>query len=141
MTAPSKDFGSPGNRDVDLDPAVFYVCQRCTNCCKWPGDVRIEEDEIAPIAAFLGLSEAEFIRQYTRLRSNRRGLSLVEKQNHECVMLDGNACRIHPVKPAQCAGFPNKWNFPGWRGVCEAVPVAALTGPPPSPAHPKKADR
>ena len=41
-------------------------------------------------------------------------------------MLDGNACRIHPVKPAQCAGFPNKWNFPGWRQVCEAVPVAVI---------------
>ena len=26
---PSKDFGSPGNRDVVLDPGVFYVCQRC----------------------------------------------------------------------------------------------------------------
>jgi uncharacterized protein len=38
-------------------------------------------------------------------------------------MLDGSACRIHPVKPGQCAGFPNKWNFPGWRDVCEAVPV------------------
>ncbi|MCU0777555.1 MAG: YkgJ family cysteine cluster protein [Akkermansiaceae bacterium] len=126
MAAPSGDFGSPGNRDVVLEPAVHYVCQRCTNCCKWPGDVRVEEDEIAPIAAFLGLSEAEFIGQYTRLRSNRMGLSLIEKQNHECVMLDGNACRIHPVKPAQCAGFPNKWNFPGWREVCEAVPVAAL---------------
>jgi len=123
MVEPSKDFGSPGNRDVVLDPAVFYVCQRCTNCCKWPGDVRIEENEIAPIAAFLGLNEAEFIRKFIRLRTNRRGLSLIEKDNHECIMLDGKACRIHPVKPGQCAGFPNKWNFPGWRDVCEAVAV------------------
>jgi Fe-S-cluster containining protein len=123
MVGPSKDFGSPGNRDVMLDPSVFYVCQRCTNCCKWPGDVRIGENEITPIAAFLGLGEAEFVRQYTRLRANRRGLSLIEKDNHECIMLDGNACRIHPVKPEQCAGFPNKWNFPGWRNVCEAIAV------------------
>jgi uncharacterized protein len=130
MTAPSKDFGSPGNRHVVLDPSVSYVCQRCTNCCKWPGDVRIEEDEIAPIAGFLGLTEVEFIRQFTRLRSNRQGLSLIEKENHECVMLDDKACRIHPVKPAQCAGFPNQWNFPGWRQVCEAVPMKVINPKP-----------
>jgi hypothetical protein len=122
---PTRDFGSTANRSVDLDPSVFYVCQRCTNCCRWPGDVRIEEDEIARIAGFLGMGEAEFIRDFTRLRSNRQGLSLIEKPSHECIMLDGNACRIHPVKPVQCAGFPNKWNFPGWREVCEALPVPA----------------
>ncbi|MCP5548751.1 MAG: YkgJ family cysteine cluster protein [Akkermansiaceae bacterium] len=120
---PSKDFGSPGNRDVVLDPGVFYVCQRCNACCKWPGDVRIEDDEIAPIAAHLGLAEDEFIQRYTRLRTNRTGLSLIERENHECVMLENGGCRIHDVKPEQCRGFPNKWNFPDWRDVCEAVPV------------------
>lgn len=116
-------YGSPGNPGQVLDPSVFYVCQRCGNCCKWPGDVRIEEDEVAPIAAHLGLEEGAFLERYTRLRTNRAGLSLIEKENHECIMLDGNACRIHAVKPAQCRGFPNLWNFPGWRDVCEAVPV------------------
>ena len=115
--------GSPGNRDRLLDPENFYVCQRCTACCKWPGDVRIEEDEIAPIARFLEMAEDEFIATYTRLRTNRNGLSLIEKENHECVMLENGGCRIHPVKPEQCRGFPNKWNFPGWRDVCEARPI------------------
>ena len=116
--------GSPGNRATVLEPGVHYVCQRCTNCCRWPGDVRLEDDEIPRIAAFLGMGEAEFIDRHTRLRTNRQGLSLREKENHECVMLDGGSCRIHPVKPAQCAGFPNTWNFPGWQNVCEAIPVA-----------------
>lgn len=118
-----ESFGSPGNRSVVLDPDVTYVCQRCTACCKWPGDVRIEEDEIAPIAAHLGLSEDEFIERYTRLRTNRQGLSILEKENHECIMLEDNRCVIHPVKPEQCRGFPNKWNFPGWQQVCEAKAV------------------
>ncbi len=115
--------GSPGNDHTVLEPDVNYVCQRCTACCKWPGDVRIEEGEIAEIAKFLGISESEFLAVYTRLRTNRQGLSLLEKDNHECVMLEGGGCRIHPVKPAQCAGFPNRWNFPGWKDLCEAVPV------------------
>lgn len=125
MNGPSREpsHGSPGNRDVLLDPEVYYVCQRCTACCKWPGDVRIEEGEIAPIAAHLGVSEDEFIARYTRLRTNRMGLSLIEKENHECIMLEDGGCRIHPVKPSQCAGFPNKWNFEGWRDVCEAKPL------------------
>ncbi len=116
-------YGSPGNDHTVLDPNVNYVCQRCTACCKWPGDVRIEENEIAVISKFLEMDEADFISTYTRLRTNRQGLSLLEKPNHECVMLEDGGCLIHPVKPAQCAGFPNKWNFPGWRDVCEATPV------------------
>ena len=128
MRLAAGDFGSPGNREVILEPGVHYVCQRCTACCRWPGDVRLEEDEIGPIAAHLEISEAEFIERYTRLRTNRQGLSLVEKENHECIMLDGADCRIHPVKPAQCRGFPNKWNFPGWKQVCEAVPVMSRMG-------------
>ena len=120
----SHDHGSPANAGVQLDPDVFYVCQRCTACCKWPGDVRLEDHDVARIAAFLGLTEDGFLHRYTRLRGNRQGLSLIEKPDHECIMLDGNACRIHPVKPDQCSGFPNRWNVPGWRDVCKAVPVA-----------------
>ncbi len=115
--------GSPGNRETILEPDTYYVCQRCTDCCKWPGDVRLEEEEIPRIAAFLDLTETEFLDRFTRLRTNRQGLSLIEKENHECIMLEGNSCRIHPVKPSQCAGFPNKWNFPGWRQVCEAKAI------------------
>jgi Fe-S-cluster containining protein len=128
MVEPTKDHGSPANRAVDLEPGVRYVCQRCTACCKWPGDVRLETDEIPRIAGFLEMTEAEFIDRFTRLRMSRKGLSLIEKDNHECIMLDGNACRIHEVKPGQCAGFPNKWNFPGWREVCEAIPVVVNPG-------------
>lgn len=120
---PDSSHGSPRNRRAVLDPSVHYVCQRCTACCKWPGDVRLEEDELQPIADHLSLPLQDFIMQYTRLRTNRQGLSLTEKENHECIMLDGNSCLIHEVKPSQCAGFPNKWNFPGWRDVCEAVPL------------------
>ena len=102
---------------------VWYQCDRCTACCKWPGDVRVEDDEVDEIARFLGMETQAFIDEYTRLRTNRSGLSLIEKENHECIMLDGNSCRINPVKPEQCRGFPNKWNFPGWQKVCQAKAI------------------
>ena len=102
---------------------VYYACQRCANCCKWPGDVIVTEAETDAIAGFLGLTPDDFIQNHTRLCANRTALSLLEKENGECQFLDGNACTIQPVKPFQCSGFPNRWNFPGWRDVCEAIPV------------------
>ena len=69
------------------------------------------------------MPEDEFLATYTRLRANRRGLSLIEKPNDECIFLDGIDCRVNDVKPDQCSGFPNTWNFPGWRDVCEAIPI------------------
>jgi Fe-S-cluster containining protein len=94
---------------------------RCGACCRWAGDVCVEDDEIKAISEFLGMSEQEFIDEYCRLRANRQGLSIKDAPDGSCAMLDGNVCRINPVKPRQCDGFPNAWNFPGWRELCKAV--------------------
>jgi Fe-S-cluster containining protein len=102
---------------------IRYQCQRCTNCCRWPGLVRISDRDISTISRFLQCSEYEFVQRFTRLRPERDGLALQENPDGTCVFLEGRNCRIHPVKPDQCAGFPNTWNFPGWREVCEAIPV------------------
>ncbi len=105
-------------------PGVFFQCQRCGNCCRWPGDVNVEADECSAIAAYLGIAEDEFLASYTRLRTHRNGLSLIEKPNDECIFLENGACSIQAVKPSQCRGFPNKWNFKGWQDHCEAIPLA-----------------
>jgi Fe-S-cluster containining protein len=102
---------------------TWFACQRCAACCKWPGEVVLLESEVVPIAAHLGLDPDDFVARFTRLRANRQGLTLIEKPNGECILLEGNHCRINPVKPHQCRGFPNKWNFPGWRNHCEAIPL------------------
>ena len=102
---------------------IFYECDRCTACCRWPGQVRITEPEISAMAAHLAISEAEFIERFTRLHTSRAGLALEDKGNGECTFLDGNECRVNPVKPSQCRNFPNLWNFPGFQEVCRAKPV------------------
>ncbi len=103
---------------------VMYLCQRCGNCCRWPGDVIVTPEEITAIAAYLGEDEEVFIQEKTRLSANRKHLSLTDKADGSCLYLEGvNRCQIQPVKPEQCRGFPNRWRFDGWREICEAVEV------------------
>jgi Fe-S-cluster containining protein len=86
--------------------------------------VKLTESDITAIAGFLEMTERDFIQQYSRLRPNRDGLALTDQPDGACIFLEGQDCRIQPVKPMQCRGFPNEWNFPGWRDVCEAVEIA-----------------
>jgi Fe-S-cluster containining protein len=101
---------------------IFYECQRCTACCRWPGQVRLTNEEIMRLAAFKRLSEPDFIQQFTRLNWNRDGLALQEKPDGGCIFLEGGDCSVQPVKPQQCRDFPNLWNFPGFEKVCHAIP-------------------
>jgi Fe-S-cluster containining protein len=103
--------------------AVRYECQRCTACCRWPGQVCLEEGEVTRLAGFLRISEHNFIQQHTRLRADRRGLALQERPNGECIFLDGNDCRVQSAKPQQCRDFPNGWSFPGFEKECRAKRV------------------
>lgn len=106
--------------------APRYLCQRCGNCCRWPGFVRVTNDEINAIASLLGMPADDFIASHTELRPSRAGLMLKSRPDGSCIFLDGlNTCAIQSVKPQQCRDFPNAWNFPGWRDKCEAIEVPA----------------
>ena len=98
-----------------------YRCTGCGACCRWPGYVRVNQNEVDRIAAYLDLSPREFIDRYTEVTDDRRGLSLVEAEDGSCIFLTpDNRCRIHAQKPRQCRDFPNRWNFPGFRTYCRA---------------------
>jgi len=101
---------------------VFHECQRCTACCRWPGQVQLSDVELLRLSQFKQMSEFDFIQQYTRLTADRRGLALMDKPNGECIFLEGELCAVQAVKPQQCRDFPNLWNFPGFEKVCHAIP-------------------
>ena len=123
---PSTTYSQQSDSEIN-SPAPRYACQRCTNCCRWPGFVKLTDSDISDISHFLGLSEIDFIQQFTRLRPRRDGLALTDQPDGACVFLDGRDCRIQPTKPLQCRGFPNQWNFPGWRDLCDAIEIPEET--------------
>ena len=88
---------------------IDLPCQRCAACCRWPGEVRLTDVEVANLASLLGLSDKDFIETYARLRKDRRGLALKARDDHSCIFLDGNSCLVQAAKPQQCKDFPNRW--------------------------------
>jgi hypothetical protein len=83
-----------------------FACQQCGRCCGGaPGYVWMNEDELAEIAKSFGISAAEF--RGTYVRNLWRGMSLREKANYDCVLLDDKGrCRAYEVRPIQCRNWP-----------------------------------
>jgi Fe-S-cluster containining protein len=85
---------------------LAFSCTRCGHCCTGePGFVWVNEEEMAAIADFLGEPLEEFIALYTKM--GRRGRSLREKGNGDCIFWDKEAgCTIYAVRPPQCRTWP-----------------------------------
>ena len=91
---------------------LAFECVGCGRCCEGPeeGYVWVTDEEIAAIAGFLGLPEAEMRRRYVRDVFGRK--SLVEVPgNRDCVFLQkanqgGRQCRVYAVRPKQCRTWP-----------------------------------
>lgn len=106
------------NRVMDKDLAEFE-CQRCGNCCRRHGIVRLTNAEAETVAEFLHMDIYAFTEKYTELLPDRSALTLTELENGDCIFFDGDSgCRINPVKPKQCRDFPYVWRFENWTEVC-----------------------
>ncbi len=102
------------NASTDARPwyacGLSFECTRCGRCCGGaPGYVWVTPEEVARLAAHVGLSEEEFQRRHTRRVGY--GLSLPEKPGGDCEFLerlaDGTSrCTVHPVRPVQCRTWP-----------------------------------
>ncbi len=83
-----------------------FKCTECGQCCTGsPGYVWVNSAEIAQISSYLGISEEEFVRKYTRRVGHYLAL-LEHPKNYDCVFLQGKHCTIYPVRPKQCKTFP-----------------------------------
>ena len=84
-----------------------FACTQCGQCCGGgPGTIRVNEDEIAALAATLGLDDAAFRERYTR-RLRGGDISLIERDNYDCVFYDRKrGCTVYAHRPRQCRTWP-----------------------------------
>ncbi|MDA1043982.1 MAG: YkgJ family cysteine cluster protein [Verrucomicrobia bacterium] len=99
-----------------------FHCTQCGNCCRMPGEVRLKGEDVSALAAFLDLSERDFIESHTRLTNDRKALSLKDTPDGSCCFLaSDNTCRVNEAKPLQCRNFPFTWRYLNAVDVCPGV--------------------
>jgi len=100
-----------------------FHCRCCGACCRIKdGIVRVSEAEVARIAAFLGMSESDFIERETEVAPDRKSLMLKSRPDGSCVYLTADSlCSINPVKPDKCRTFPFEWTNPDSETICPGL--------------------
>ncbi|OGN62068.1 MAG: hypothetical protein A3F09_02390 [Chlamydiae bacterium RIFCSPHIGHO2_12_FULL_49_11] len=89
-----------------FEKGVRFKCTECGKCCTGhPGYVHVNESEITAIAHFLGISEEDFLKRYTKFVEG--GYSLRDTPpTYDCIFLKNKRCSIYEVRPHQCSSFP-----------------------------------
>ncbi len=84
-----------------------FTCSQCGDCCTGsPGYVWVVKEEIAAMAAEVGLSVDAFEKKYVRKVGLRK--SLLEYSNGDCVFFDAKSrkCTVYNARPKQCRTWP-----------------------------------
>ncbi|MGL4208248.1 MAG: YkgJ family cysteine cluster protein [Candidatus Adiutrix sp.] len=83
----------------------IFECQQCGDCCWGRGGVRLDPNEAAFVATFLGITSEELATLYLNegpppwdIRTGPDGFCLFHQDNGTCL--------IHAVKPMVCAQWP-----------------------------------
>jgi Fe-S-cluster containining protein len=100
-----------------LDRGLRFSCTGCRRCCgEEPGYVFLSKEDISRLAKFLSMGEKEFMETYCRYDAESYfAISLLEKENYDCIFLTEGGCSVYEERPLQCR------TYPFWRHVvsCE----------------------
>ena len=95
------------------EEGLHFTCKPgCRYCCGVePGFVFVSDADVEKLSLFLHLSPKEFIQRYCRKvpMGSISYVSLLERENHDCVFLDSSGCSVYASRPVQCETYPF-WN-------------------------------
>lgn len=78
-----------------------YVCLQCNRCCT-NKIIKLNPYEVARLAANMGISTTDFIRNYTLAH----GTVLKMTGKGECIFHTSSGCRVHADRPLVCRLYP-----------------------------------
>lgn len=91
------------------DKGLKFSCQGCSYCCSTePGYVFLSEADVKTMSDGLGLSQDQFIDTYCRYvdMGSFYLVSLLEKENYDCIFLTDKGCKVYEYRPLQCKTYP-----------------------------------
>lgn len=95
----------PSEESWYADKGLSFRCTACGGCCTGePGYVWLREADVRRLAKAKGLTAEAFAKLYVRRVGER--LSLKERANGDCVMLENRKCSVYEAKPTACSTFP-----------------------------------
>jgi Fe-S-cluster containining protein len=104
-----------------------FECTQCGNCCTGaPGNVWVNKEEMAALAARLNITAEEFEDGFVRRVGLRR--SLLEFPNGDCIFFDSEKriCKVYDARPRQCKTFPFWGSIlkspQAWERMCQDCP-------------------
>jgi Fe-S-cluster containining protein len=78
------------------------LCQRCGNCCRDRGQIRLKKEELKNIGDAFHI-------EYKRLKDRLKAVPMGDGTfvvSQPCPFLRENFCRIYSVRPGTCRGYP-----------------------------------
>jgi Fe-S-cluster containining protein len=86
------------------NPHPVFQCRQCGDCCAGRGGIFVKPQEVEDMAALLEMPVAEFRRRF--VEASPRGPRLTVADGVCVFLMEGNLCRVHPVKPRICRQWP-----------------------------------
>lgn len=86
-----------------------FECTQCSKCCRYdPGYVFLSYNDLERLLKYFKISETEFIDKYCRKvdMGDKNRLSLIEKENYDCIFWSNGSCEIYESRPLQCRSYP-----------------------------------
>ena len=85
---------------------AHFKCLHSGNCCKYPGFVYVNDNNITEMAKQLNMSKQTFRQQYVK---KQNGWDIISSPTHQpnCFLNSNCKCSVYNARPKACQSYPN----------------------------------